>query len=85
MSAVPSELSLTQGSCRPVAVVGRPRAVDRAITHGSAGHAPLRRTLRGVRRQLKALFLPQRSLFGPVGNTALAAENDYQRFCNRSR
>lgn len=50
------------------------------LSYTDRTNTPPRRPVRAFGRQATALLLARRSLFGPVCDTAWAAEDDYVRF-----
>jgi hypothetical protein len=48
---------------------------------GRASSSRPRRPFAGFGRQVSALFLAPRALFGPPVDAAWASEDDYTRFC----
>ena len=73
MSALSSQVTLAQTDRSAVGLVCRESRQDGSV-------------LQSICEQLRALFIAHhRSLGGPVGNSAWAAEDDYARFSHRSR
>jgi len=76
MSALPSQLTITQFRPLPTARARRESTGTRTVQPWTA--------LRAFGEQVRALFLVQRSLSGQSAHTPYSAEDDYHRFSNRS-